>query len=471
MFKTLQGRFILSHILPVIITIPIMGIAIIYIIETQFLVPGMSLELKNNILLISRIIGQNEFFWQTPDEAGELLQQNPPLNRGQLMVLDIEGTIIASSNREDDDRIGSKLIHPNFTNLPINQVVVTPRFQNNTNQVVADAIAPVYDSQNELIGYVRLSYGYTTFIEELFQLRFLLIGVLVVTLILGGGIGIVLAFNVSAPVKRVTKAMLALANGEQNEPLPIKGATEIRQLSEAINFLLERLRGMEKSRKRLLANLVHEIGRPLGALRMGIEALSSGAEKDPQFYSELVAGMDQETAHLQLLLEELSHLHDQVLGVLELDYEEIDLYLWLPLKLVPWREAAEKKHIHWELKIPKYIKPIQADNLRLGQIIGNLVSNAIKYSHSGDSILIEVGEQDAWTWIKVKDTGPGISPEDQKNVFVPFMRGDHGRRFPQGMGLGLTIARDLVNAHNGKLTLESKLGEGACFTVWLRQIK
>jgi two-component system sensor histidine kinase BaeS len=245
------------------------------------------------------------------------------------------------------------------------------------------------------------------------------------------------------------------------------GAEETRRLSRAVNVLFERLRGLEAARKRLLANLIHEIGRPLGALRMGIEALSHGANRDPQFYDELLAGMDQETARLQRLLADLSHLHEQALGVLELDREPLDLVTWLPGMLAPWEQAALQKRLHWIVDLPETLPVIQADPVRLGQVIGNLVSNAIKFTTIGGTIIIEAGEDGQQVWVRISDTGPGIPAAQQEKMFEPFVRGGQGRRFPQGMGLGLSIARELAEAHGGRLELKSEAGLGSRFTVWL----
>jgi signal transduction histidine kinase len=103
----------------------------------------------------------------------------------------------------------------------------------------------------------------------------------------------------------------------------------------------------------------------------------------------------------------------------------------------------------------------------LAQALGNLLSNAIKYTPSGGVVSISAGVKDAGVWIQVSDTGPGISPAEQAKIFTSFYRGQTTGRFPQGMGLGLTIAHDLVAAHQGRLEVESDLGQGSRFTIWL----
>lgn len=467
MLNTLRGRFILSHILPLLIVIPLMGIATIYLIETQILLPSLLSELRGNALMLSRLAARDQEIWQDPAYAQQLLAQGSFRADGRVMLMDSNGTLLASSDPADADRLGTQVEHPSYEAAREGEIATQLRSSQLLDDDIADALAPVISPDGELLGFVRLSFHYYSFIEQLYQLRYLLTGILVAALLLGAGLGITLAINVGAPVQQVTSAVYSLANGERSEALPEMGAEETRRLSRAVNVLFERLHSLEAARKRLLANLIHEIGRPLGALRMGIEALSHGANRDPQFYEEMLAGMDLETARLQRLLEDLSHLHEQALGVLELDRQPLDLATWLPEMLTPWQQAAKQKRLHWEMKLPDSLPPLQADPLRLGQVIGNLVSNAIKFTPGGGTVVTEAGANDQHIWIRISDTGPGIPPGQQEKMFEPFVRGGQGRRFPQGMGLGLSIARELVEAHGGRLELESDAGLGSQFTVWL----
>ena len=103
----------------------------------------------------------------------------------------------------------------------------------------------------------------------------------------------------------------------------------------------------------------------------------------------------------------------------------------------------------------------------MAQAVGNLVSNAIKYTPPQGSVTVSAGSQEGEVWLRVSDTGPGIAAEEQARIFAPFYRGPVSGRFPQGMGLGLSIARDLVTAHGGRLTVESAPGAGSQFTIWL----
>ncbi|MDO9066669.1 MAG: ATP-binding protein, partial [Chloroflexota bacterium] len=158
---------------------------------------------------------------------------------------------------------------------------------------------------------------------------------------------------------------------------------------------------------------------------------------------------------------------DQVLGNMELGCVATPLSQWLPPVLASWQAAAAAKGLHWEASIPADLPTLNVDPDRLAQAVGNLLSNAVKYTPTGGTISVEAGAPGETVRIRVSDTGPGILPEDQAHVFDPFYRGRQSSRVRQGLGLGLTIANDLVKAHDGRIEMESTPGEGSRFTIVL----
>jgi signal transduction histidine kinase len=165
------------------------------------------------------------------------------------------------------------------------------------------------------------------------------------------------------------------------------------------------------------------------------------------------------------LLDNLAQLHDQVLGTLELDLQPINPNDWLRQVLISWEQLALQKGLQWELEIPAGLQTFEADPDRLVQAVGNLVNNAIKYTPEGGKIRITAGQDNDQIWIRVSDTGRGIPPEEQVQIFKPLYRGTSGGRFPQGMGLGLSITHDLVAAHGGCVEVDSQLNRGSQFTI------
>jgi len=133
--------------------------------------------------------------------------------------------------------------------------------------------------------------------------------------------------------------------------------------------------------------------------------------------------------------------------------------------LSPWREAAQEKGLVWQTTISDDLPTEAIDPDRLAQALGNVVSNAIKYTPPDGRVRVAVESEPGAVRVQVRDTGLGIAPEEQARIFEPFYRGPASQRFPQGMGLGLSIARDLVVAHGGRIEVESVLAEGSAFTI------
>jgi two-component system, OmpR family, sensor histidine kinase BaeS len=467
MFKTLRNRLIFSHILPLLIIMPIMGIALVLVLENWIYLPNLSSELEGDARFISRIAADTPDLWNHTEFAQSLLQGSSPRANARIMLLSGEGTLVASSNPEDAPELGKPINVPELQEVRNGQTVRKVHYNQWLNADTIDILVPVISKNNDYLGAVRLTYHYATVTEEFFRLRYLIAGLMIFGLLLGSLLGYLLATSIEAPVQDVTGAVDELAHGSRTQLLKVYGPEELQRLALAVNDLVTRLREMEKARKQLLANLVHELGRPLGALRSAIQALANGAEKDPAMYQELIAGMDAETVRLESLVKDLALLYEQFLGTLELDLQEINLSEWLPTVLRTWQEAALEKRIRWQIELSNSLPDVQADPIRLAQVVGNLVSNAIKFTPANGQVTISTCLVEGNVGIAVKDTGPGISPEEQQEIFKPFYRGTQGRRFPQGMGLGLSITRDLVQAHGGRLEVSSIPGSGSSFTIWL----
>jgi signal transduction histidine kinase len=443
------------------------GVAIIYALETQVLLPSLSKELAGEARLIAKIARNQPQVWENPTFAKDFLAQVSPDLAARVMLLASDGRLLASSDPTDVDRLNQMFTIPDFTGAQRGKVVSYTNFSQQLQGDIIDVYAPVVTTGDQVAGVVRMSHRFNTVSEEFIQMRCLLAVILMIGLLAGTLIGSILAMNISSPLENVIGAIYDLAQGRRKEALSEQGPEEVRRLSRAVNHLIQRLHSLEESRRQLLANLVHEIGRPLGALHAALQALLLTKNQDPKLLEEMLAGMKNETSRLQHLLNDLSHLHDQVLGTLELERQPVALGEWLLSVLSPWEAAAHEKYLHWETMFPTDLPTIDIDPLRLAQVVGNLTSNAIKYTPVGGTVSVAAGVEGEFIWIRVSDTGPGISQEEQQKIFIPFYRSTHESRIAQGMGLGLSIAQDLVNAHQGRLEVQSQPGLGSQFTIWL----
>ena len=465
---SLRSRLILSHILPLLIVIPLIGLILSYILETQVLLKDVSAELETEAIQTAAMAAQQTNVWKDVAQAQIFVTQYGNYTRAEVRLLDKNGNLVASNEIGDAENIGQPQELDNLPTALAGKNVVQVHYTLNLDADIVEVMVPVISEPNkEVIGVVRLSQEIGHVQNRINTIRYAVAAVTAGAMIVAVIVGLVLALRLERPILGVTEAIHNVASGREWHTVPEQGPDELRLLVQAFNTLIERLRVLEDARQRLLANIVHEVGRPIGALQAAIQALLSGAEQDPAMRRELLEGMHAEVNRLHPLLDNLTNLHDQILGVMELSRRPVKLSEWLPLTIGPWREAAQDKGLHWHADIPLVLPTANIDPDRMAQVLGNLLSNAVKYTPAGGNVSISAGAEDTQVWIKVQDTGPGLSEEEIDCIFEPFYRSQPGRRFPQGMGLGLTIAQDLIVAHDGQLDVDSQLGQGTKFTIHL----
>ncbi len=458
---SLRGRFILSHILPLLLILPLIGAALIYLLETQVLLQNLSASLTQQAAIISAVANGRPEIWTNSDQARAFLAQINNQLESDITLLAPSGDFLAASETQPAAEIPTPDINILLANRQ--QVIITYRLDEQS----ATIFVPVTNVNQQLIGLVEVSDNLESVAGSFTPLsRFVLI-VLLGGLAAGSLIGWILAIRLEKPIGGVTTAVADIAAGQRTDPIPETGTKETKELARSVNVLAARLRELEETRQRLLANLVHELGRPLGALKAAVNVLREGAGEDPALREELLEGMDNTISHMEPLLDDLTRLHGQILGNITFNLQEIPLDVWLPPLLLPWRAAAQEKGLFWHSDIPQQLPAVTADPDRLAQAVGNLVSNAIKYTPTGGSVAVSAGETDTDIWIEVKDTGLGIAPDEQGRIFEAFYRSNRDRRFPQGLGLGLTIAKEIVVGQNGRLTLASAPDQGSAFTIHL----
>ncbi len=466
--RTLRTRIIISHILPLLIVLLLIGVALDYVLEIRILLPNLSDELINEAKLFVEMTKNNQPIWDDPDAAQDYLDSLEPILDPFVMLLDLQGQILASTDPFDTGQIGSVIEQrERFAEALERGASIQTIYSRQLEANIVDVLVPARGSDGQVIGVVRMSYHLENVYGQFLSLRYIIIGIIVVGILLGVIMAMLLALNLSNALQRVTHAVQLLATGQEYKPPIEQGPEEIRVLLRSINSLVERLRDLENMRRKLLTNLIHELGRPLGALLLAIQALQAGAGQDEAMRVDILAGMEEEMSILQRLLDDLTGLHNQVLGVLELKTQPVILTQWLPNVLRTHQEAANAKGLLWQVTISEKLPTIEADPNRLAQAVGNLVNNAIKFTPSGGTASVNTGVRDNQVWIRINDTGPGIPLDEQTKIFTPFYRGRSENRFPQGMGLGLSIARDLVVAHHGRLEFSSEPGAGSSFTIWL----
>ncbi|GAP20094.1 sensor histidine kinase [Leptolinea tardivitalis] len=460
-FHSLRFRLILNNLLPFLLIMPIVGLLMVYLLETQGIVASVSRDLNQQALLVADTASMQSSIWVDRNSAQAFLVRISPRLSARVMLLDSGGRMLVSSNPADEGLIGKILYSGQYSSQS-----GTENKQTNLPSQFSEVVVPVVRSDGLLLGYVRMDNPLTNIYQRSLQLRQITLWVVGLGLILGIGMGWLLSRDLAQQLQAATKAVTSLATGQTLTLLDDKKKPkEISQLYQAFNTLVTRLRNLEDNRKRLLANLVHEIGRPLGSIQSAVQALKGGADSDSELRADLLDGMAGEIHRLDHLVGELANLHNELAGTLLLNRAPVEAGVWLQKIIETYHQQAIDKGITWECQIQSDLPVLNLDADQLTLAVQNLISNAIRYTPSGGKITITSKIASKKFVIDVKDTGPGIPQEEQKKIFEPFTRGSTARRFSQGMGLGLTIAKDLVEAHGGQIVLTSEPGSGSLFRI------
>ena len=276
---------------------------------------------------------------------------------------------------------------------------------------------------------------------------------------------ILLAFllnrSIGVAVTALGRATRRFAAGDLRARVPVSGPAELADLASDFNRMASELEAGEEQRRNLVADVAHELRTPLTVLRGYLEALKDGvAEPEP----DILSTVHLEAVQLQRLVDDLQELAQAESRELGLEPAPVQLDTLLPAVAAGLKLAAQEKGVELRVDVPAGTPQAWADFERIAQVLRNLVTNALRYTPAGGAITMRALAEASRVRIEVRDTGIGIAPEHRPHVFERFYRVDPSRaRETGGSGLGLTIAKRIVEAHNGEIGVEENPGGGCCF--------
>jgi signal transduction histidine kinase len=274
-------------------------------------------------------------------------------------------------------------------------------------------------------------------------------------------VSLLLSRRIALPVTRLAAAARRFGSGELETRVPVAGPVEVAALASEFNRMAEDLQRSQEQRQALVADVAHELRTPLTVMRGYLEALKDGVTPATPETLEVVHA---EALQLGRLVSDLQDLAQADAAQLALDPRPCDIRALLETQVAGFALQAGDKGVHLALTAPADLPRARADEQRIAQVVHNLIANALRYTPPGGEIRLSARGEPGGVRVEVADTGPGIAPEHLERVFDRFYRIDPSRaRLSGGSGLGLRIAKRLVEAHSGHMGAASALGEGSLF--------
>jgi signal transduction histidine kinase len=333
-------------------------------------------------------------------------------------------------------------------------------------QKVAQSIGPA--AEKNIIGILHVLRGDAADINRAaLQITYESIGQY---FIWGGLVAIVIALlltfflsrHILAPVKALTNAARHFGKGEFSRRVNHKDKVELGELAQSFNVMAADLERTEQLRRNMVADVAHELRTPLSNLRGYLEAISDGVIKPDK---KAIRSLYEEAAILSRLVNDLQELSLADAGEIKLNIQSEDISVLINDIMTGMQAKAATRGLTLSADLPAALPAVSIDAHRIKQVLLNLLENAVAHTEKGGKITVTAGRREKMIYVSVADTGEGIPAEDLPLIFERFYRVDRSRtRKTGGRGLGLTIAKRLVEAHGGTIEVKSEPGQGSTFT-------
>lgn len=396
-------------------------------------------------------------------------QTQPPT---RLIVVDSKKNVIGDSLRVNS-KLGKKLDRVEINDALRGEISRSVQYSEESRNWIMQVAVPVRSDENDNstpIGAIFLSASLLEVYQILGDIRMLLFWMTMAAVFLVAVASFLLARRFSDPLGALTLAAQNMADGDLDQKIKISSGDEIGRLAGQFNVMAERIDYMTRNLQAFAANVSHELRTPLATLSILIQSLKEH-EMEPEQQQDFFEDLDQQTQRLTNLVTDLLELtklqhtrtkeHGKHFSLRNILLEVIE-------QMSHWFSRANVKFTH---EIPVAVLMISGSPGQIRQVFYNLLDNALKFTGPGGQVNITAWEEADTVEIKVEDTGKGIPMDEQKLIFERFFRVDTARsRDEGGMGLGLAIAREIVEVHGGTIRVESQEDQGSSFYVSLPRV-
>jgi len=440
MIHSLQFRFLVAFTLVVVVTI---GATFLFIYQTTRSEISRFEESAENIRA-GRIEGElSRYYYRQRSWEGiqPFVEQWGNIHGQRIILTDTNGMVVADSQ---GDLLGEQY-HPDSPGR-----VILPPWEEGVIGTLHISPEPSPGAGLISLQVLYMAIG-----------RFFLWGGLVAVAI-AVAITFFLSRRILAPTKALTLASKQLGRGDFSQRVQIKDKSELGELARTFNSMASDLERAEKLRQNMVADVAHELRTPLSNVRGYLEALRDGMIKPD---AKTICSLYEEASLLSRLVDDLQELSLAEAGELKLVCQAEDIAKLINQTVTTMQTQTAARGLSVSVDLPDKLPPVNIDPRRIGEVLRNLLENAVAHTAKKGVITMTAEQRDNWVEVSIADTGEGIPAEDLPNIFERFYRVDKSRtRATGGSGMGLTIAKRLVEAHGGKIEARSEPGKGSRFS-------
>ncbi len=458
-FKNMRFRFILFAMLAGLLPCMAALFGIVKFYESRA-VELRTAEIQNQCTILSNQLSNYGYLADTSSEViNTSLTQLTNIYNGRVMVVDQDLKVIKDTYSLDE---GKTDVSENVVRCMKGE---RTNYYDRTNHYI-EVTSPIVDSGGDKVIGVMLASVSTDNIETTKQVLYTHGSVIVgIILILLAMLSVFFADRMVRPIHKITGAIENVTEGYSDDVLHVDTFTETRQLSEAFNKMLGRLKLLDESREEFVSNVSHELKTPMTSMKVLADSLLEQENVPVEMYQEFMQDIAKEIDRENQIITDLLSLVKMDRSGQTMNIQTMNINELLEQILKRLKPIAEKKNVEM---VMESFRPVTAeiDETKFTLAVSNLVENAIKYNHENGWVHVSLNADHKYFYVKVEDSGIGIPEQDQAHIFERFYRVDksHSREMG-GTGLGLAIARNAVLVHRGSIKIYSNEGEGTTFTV------
>ena len=464
MFRSLNSRLLLSYVAVIVVCLILVGLGLLLFVRSSPLWRGLALvrlEAAARATMPS-LLEESRSGAVPSDRLAALLAQTAEEQEVRILLLDDAGTIrFDSEGTWEGDRLEAATRVPGV----LGRSRGTFAAPTGDRWAFVGQALPSQDAAARIVLFASpqgrlllLAWFAENLLPPLARAG-------LVALVLSALMAWLVARSVARPLERVAGAAMAIAQGNLAQRAPVSGPREVQELAQAFNRMAARIGAVQEMQRDFVANVSHELRTPLTSIQGFSQAILDGTAGDPAAVERAARVIRDEAERLRRMVDELLNLARFDAGELQMARQPVDLGAVVAQcveQLTPQAEEAGDSLLN---SAPEGLFVV-GDPDWLTQVFSNLLANAIRHTRDG-RVEVAARKVDGWIEVGVTDTGEGIPQENLSRVFERFYQVDKSRRHKGGVGLGLSIVREIVRLHGGEVTVESVVGLGSRFTVRL----